>query len=276
GMYIAGKFSPKYITGDENNMITTEPKRQNGPVGNDPESMVLSSVALMIVVILSALAREFFAQLFLYLEGPFRIFQKWHVFISDLPLFFFALLCALGVRKAASMQREKNTNPLSFIISEPVVKESSRITLFVLELLIITAIAGMDLRSAGHNMGIFAVFMIGGMIWTVTVLLIFAKRMLPDSYWFELGIINYGMSTGITALGLMLLRSIPGGKKSKAIMVYGMAAPLSAPFIGGGIITFLLPELTFRGFIAVELLGILAAMGLIFAVTRYIKRRIRS
>ena len=43
-------------------------------------------------------------------------------------------------------------------------------------------------------------------------LLVIGRRLLPQRYWFELGILNYGMSTGTTATGLMLLRIIDRGR----------------------------------------------------------------
>ncbi len=76
--------------------------------------------------------------------------------------------------------------------------------------------------------------------------LVLAPRLLPRDYWFELGLINYGMSTGTTATGLMLLRIIDSDFRSPAPADYALAAPLSAPFIGGGIITFTLPFLMER------------------------------
>jgi ESS family glutamate:Na+ symporter len=74
-------------------------------------------------------------------------------------------------------------------------------------------------------------------------LLVIGRRLLPRRYWFELGILNYGMSTGTTATGLMLLRIIDRDLDSGAAEDYALAAPLSAPFVGGGMITFSLPVL---------------------------------
>ena len=47
----------------------------------------------------------------------------------------------------------------------------------------------------------------------------------------------------LSATGLMLLRIIDRDLDSGAAEDYALAAPLSAPFIGGGIITFSLPVL---------------------------------
>jgi ESS family glutamate:Na+ symporter len=68
--------------------------------------------------------------------------------------------------------------------------------------------------------------------------------LLPRAYWFELGLINYGFSTAATAQGLMFLRMVDPRMRSGAAETYALAAPLTAPFVGGGVITFaVLPPL---------------------------------
>jgi ESS family glutamate:Na+ symporter len=49
------------------------------------------------------------------------------------------------------------------------------------------------------------------------------------------------MSTGTTATGFVLLRVVDPELKSGAAEDYALAAPLSAPFIGGGMITVAMP-----------------------------------
>jgi ESS family glutamate:Na+ symporter len=71
-------------------------------------------------------------------------------------------------------------------------------------------------------------------------LIYISRQLLPSGYWFELGIINYGMSTGTTASGLMLLRIIDKDFDSGAAEDYALAAPLSSPFVGGGVVTVVL------------------------------------
>ena len=60
-------------------------------------------------------------------------------------------------------------------------------------------------------------------------------------YWFQLGLLNYGMSTGTTATGFVLLRVVDPQLRSGAAEVYALASPLSSPFVGGGMITLALP-----------------------------------
>jgi len=51
------------------------------------------------------------------------------------------------------------------------------------------------------------------------------------------------MSTGTTATGFVLLRLVDPELESGAAEDYALAAPLSSPFIGGGMITVALPLL---------------------------------
>ena len=80
-------------------------------------------------------------------------------------------------------------------------------------------------------------------MWTGFCLLFLSRRLLPSDHWFELGLINYGMSTGTTATGFVLLRLVDPKLQSGAAEDYALAAPLSSPFIGGGMLTIGLPLL---------------------------------
>ena len=73
--------------------------------------------------------------------------------------------------------------------------------------------------------------------------MVLSRRILPHEHWFELGLINYGMSTGTTATGFVLLRLVDPELESGAAEDYALAAPLSSPFLGGGMITIALPLL---------------------------------
>ena len=110
-----------------------------------------------------------------------------------------------------------------------------------MEFLIVAAITSLKLSALVTYGWPVALLLLLGFIWTGFCLLFVARRMLPRDYWFELGILNYGMSTGTTAQGLMLLRIIDKDLESGAAEDYALAAPLSAPFIGGGILTISLP-----------------------------------
>lgn len=61
--------------------------------------------------------------------------------------------------------------------------------------------------------------------------------------WFEIGITRYGASTGVAAIGFMLLRTVDPEMKTDAAKIYALNAPFSSPFVGGGLVTSAVPGL---------------------------------
>ncbi len=116
-----------------------------------------------------------------------------------------------------------------------------RLVAVAMEFLIVAAIASLRIEVVAAYLGPVALLCGMGFVWTAFCLLVLSRRVLPREHWFELGIINYGMSTGTTAQGMMLLRIIDKDLDSGAAEDYALAAPLSAPFIGGGLLTISLP-----------------------------------
>jgi len=116
-----------------------------------------------------------------------------------------------------------------------------RIVGMSMEVLIVAAVASLRIDIIEANLEPLLVLCAVGAVWCAVCLFLLAPLILPRAYWFELGIINYGMSTGTTAQGLMLARMIDPELDQGAAETYALAAPLSAPFIGGGVITVLLP-----------------------------------
>ncbi|MDC0602716.1 hypothetical protein OAP14_06755 [Aliiglaciecola sp.] len=59
--------------------------------------------------------------------------------------------------------------------------------------------------------------------------------------WFEHSIVNFGGLAGVTAVGLMLLRTVDPEVKSDALKAYAMRSVFVSPVIGGGLLTSILP-----------------------------------
>ena len=155
-------------------------------------------------------------------------------FVSNFPLFIFTLMGGLIVRECMRF-----LGIADLIDSEGI----KRITALSMELLILAAITSLNLNAVVKLFLPISVLLVFAFIWVGLCLLVIGRRLLPKRYWFELGILNYGMSTGTTATGLMLLKIIDKDLDSGAAEDYALAAPMSAPFIGGGMITFSLPIL---------------------------------
>lgn len=149
-------------------------------------------------------------------------------YAGNMPLFMFTLLGGLLVRELMHLLR------IADLIDPEAVR---RVTGAAMEYLIVAAITSMKLSVLFTYGAPVVLLLILGFLWTGFCLLFVARRLLPKGYWFELGILNYGMSTGTTAQGMMLLRIVDKDLDSGAAEDYALAAPLSAPFIGGGVIT---------------------------------------
>ena len=119
----------------------------------------------------------------------------------------------------------------------------NRLTSTAMDILIVAAITTLNITAVSTFIIPFAILFIFGAAWTGFCLMVLARRMLPVEHWFELGLINYGMSTGTTATGFVLLRLVDPELESGAAEDYALAAPLSSPFIGGGMITVAMPLL---------------------------------
>jgi ESS family glutamate:Na+ symporter len=150
-------------------------------------------------------------------------------FVSNIPLFLFTLLGGLLVRVLMSVIRIDDLIDGSSI---------QRLVGVSMEFLIVAAIATMRLDALTQFFVPIVALIVLAAIWSVFCLLVIARRILPQHHWFELGLLNYGFSTANTPQGMMLLRIIDPELTSGAAEEYAFAAPLSAPFVGGGLITF--------------------------------------
>ncbi|MCP3902969.1 MAG: sodium:glutamate symporter [Planctomycetes bacterium] len=186
--------------------------------------------------------------------------------IGRLPLFLFTLIGGLLVRKALALFRCDD------LIDGESIK---RIVAIAMEVLIVAAVASLRLETLASYFWPMALLMALGCAWAVFCLLVLARRLLPPEYWFELGIINFGMSTGTTAQGMMLLRIVDRDLETGAAEDYALAAPFSAPFIGGGAITLTLPLLLDKGLLPVVLPGLVLAIAVALVVGATIARKSR-
>lgn len=86
--------------------------------------------------------------------------------------------------------------------------------------------------------------------------------------WFEQSILNFGTLAGVTAVGLMLLRTVDPDLRSVAAKAYALRAPFISPIAGGGVLTAVMPLLVATyGATAVGLCFLLAIIVLL-AVAR--------
>lgn len=109
-----------------------------------------------------------------------------------------------------------------------------------LDLLVVAAISSLKLDLFIANFWPFMMLMAAGIAWVFFCLIWLAPRMLPVN-WFERGITEYGMQTGVTAIGLLLLRLVDPEYKTDTAQAFGFKQMLYEPFFGGGFITATAP-----------------------------------
>ena len=186
--------------------------------------------------------------------------------VVDFPLFIYTLFGGLIVQKLLGLFGQSHR-----VDGETI----SRLTSMAMDVLVVAAITSLNLQAVAAMLVPFSVLFVCGGIWTAVCLLFISRWLLPQEHWFQLGLINYGMSTGTTATGFVLLRMVDPELKSGAAEDYALAAPISAPFIGGGMITIALPLLLLERvpiwISAIAISAIVAAM--IFVGRRIFYRR---
>jgi len=124
-------------------------------------------------------------------------------------------------------------------------KTFDRILGLALDFLVVSAIASIRLDVFLAYFLPFTILMVVGLGWVITATWFIAPRMLPDA-WFERGITEYGMQTGVTALGLLLLRVADPHFKTPAAKAFGFKQILYEPLLGGGFITAAAPILIYN------------------------------
>ncbi len=99
--------------------------------------------------------------------------------------------------------------------------QMTRISGAALDYLALSAIATIELSVVAANWMPLAIMIVCGVVWTVFAVMFFGPRLFKTA-WFERSIAEFGQACGVTATGLLLLRTVdPEGK-----------TPASASFAG--------------------------------------------
>ncbi len=93
--------------------------------------------------------------------------------------------------------------------------QMARISGASLDYLALAAIATIEISVVVKNWMPLTIMIIGGIIWTVFAVLFFTPRLFKTA-WFERGIAEFGQATGVTATGLLLLRTVDPESKTPA------------------------------------------------------------
>lgn len=111
--------------------------------------------------------------------------------------------------------------------------QMSRIAGASLDFLVVSAISTIQLSVVLDNWLPLLILASSGIVWCV-LLVIFVAPKLFKTAWFEKAIADFGQSTGVTATGLLLLRTVDPENKTDAASSFGYKQLIHEPFMGGG------------------------------------------
>ena len=105
-----------------------------------------------------------------------------------------------------------------------------------LDFLVLSAVATIKLSVVAANWIPLLAICSAGTLLSVLLVVFLAPRLFREA-WFERAIAEFGQSTGVTATGLMLLRTVDPENRTVAAASFGCKQLLHEPFMGGGLWT---------------------------------------
>lgn len=123
-------------------------------------------------------------------------------------------------------------------------EQMKRISGASLDFLVVSAIATIRIEVVVQNWLPLLILIASGALLSVLMVLFVAPKLFRDA-WFERAIADFGQSLGVTATGLLLLRTVDPENKTEATAAFGYKQLLHEPFMGGGIVTALALTLVF-------------------------------
>lgn len=146
---------------------------------------------------------------------------------STFPLFPLCMIGGVVVQKLFAMANRESMVDRTLMIS---------LSGAALDFLIVSAIATIKLPVIIKGIVPFGIIVVVAVAWNVFCVLYLAKRLLPDA-WFQRAIVEMGQSMGVTATGLLLLRTVDPDHETPAYYAFGYKQLLHEPFMGGGLWT---------------------------------------
>ena len=105
-----------------------------------------------------------------------------------------------------------------------------------LDFLVVAAVSTIQLAVVAQNWQSLLIIIIAGILWSVILLLYVAPKLFKSA-WFECAIAEFGQGLGVTATGLMLLRTVDPENKTIAAASFGYKQLIHEPIMGGGLWT---------------------------------------
>ena len=154
---------------------------------------------------------------------------------SGFPLFPLCMIGGLLIQKG--MQRVH----LDYL-ADP--DQMRRLAGAALDFLVVSAIATIRIEVVVHHWAALLILVLCGAVQAVMLVLFLAPKLFRTS-WFERAIADFGQALGVTATGLLLLRTVDPENRTEAASAFGYKQLLHEPFMGGGLCTALALTLVF-------------------------------
>lgn len=113
-----------------------------------------------------------------------------------------------------------------------------------LDFLVVAAVATIRIEVVLKNWLPLTILIVAGTLLSILMVIFVAPKLFRTG-WFERAISDFGQSLGVTATGLLLLRTVDPENRSGAAESFGCKQLLHEPFMGGGICTALALTLVF-------------------------------
>ena len=157
-------------------------------------------------------------------------------FFTGFPLFPFCMIGGLLLQKAA--QKVK----VHTLIDHG---QMQRLAGAALDFLVLSAMATIKLSVVIENWQSLLIIIVLGTLFAVGMVMFVAPRLFPES-WFECAIADFGQALGVTATGLLLLRTADPENKTCAAEAFGYKQLIHEPIMGGGLWTAMALTLLFK------------------------------
>lgn len=141
-------------------------------------------------------------------------------------------LCMIGGLLLRFILWKTNTN---IIVNEG---QMQRLSGAALDFLVVSAVATIRLDFVFAYWQPLLILIAAGTAWSVFTVMFIGKRIFADA-WFERSIAEFGQSMGVTATGLLLLRTVDPESRTSAAAAFGYKQLVHEPIMGGGLWTSL-------------------------------------
>ncbi len=122
--------------------------------------------------------------------------------------------------------------------------QMQRLSGAALDFLVVAAVATIKLSVVADNWLPLLIMMTVGLLWSILLLLFLAPKLFKTA-WFECAIAEFGQGLGVTATGMMLLRTVDPENKTPAAASFGYKQLIHEPIMGGGLWTAMALTLVF-------------------------------